>query len=508
MKKGFTLVELIAVVVILGIILVIAVPKITDVINNAKINAVIKNEEMLIRATRNYLVSNNEKLPTEIGGTEEVTLEQLQTEELIQTIKSPFINGNCSGYVLITNIGNNKYDYTPHLNCVDPERGGAEADGLVLHYKFDDFQEYTENVVLNTNLNTGWSKNYQTNIIFNEIEPPVGVNSPTVGFDRGHNAGYWYSYGDYAPKIPGRTYTVSLYVKTLDSNFRINFYTADNSEIGRYWSEYITVPNDGKWHRLEWNSFTNPVNSESDSLSFNFSYNGSIGEPNTRTWFCAPQMEEKPYATPFVDGIREGIVTDYSAKNNHSILESSNTPRWLEESKIGKGSYEFNGINKFINAGNSNDLILSNGGSISAWINMSSWGGSSWSNTIVGKGYSSWTNHHYILFKHSNTNRLHLSVSNGSSALASNGPQTPNLELNKWYHIVATWNHQYKCIYYDGVLSECKSSSIMPINESAPISIGKTGNNGYYFNGLIDEVKIYNRALTAEEIKWIYNMSK
>ncbi len=90
--SGFTLVELIAVIVILGIILVIAVSRITDIINTAKINAFINNEEMLIRATKNYLVSNNEKMPTEIGNTEEVTLQQLQTEELIQPIKSPFIN--------------------------------------------------------------------------------------------------------------------------------------------------------------------------------------------------------------------------------------------------------------------------------------------------------------------------------------------------------------------------------------------------------------------------------
>ncbi len=134
---GFTLVELIAVVVILGIILVIAVPKITDVINNTKINAVIKNEEMLIRAVKNYLVSNNEKMPTEIGSTEEVTLEQLQTEELIQTITSPFINDNCNGYVLITKTDETNFDYTPHLNCVDPERGSAEADGLVGYWKLD-----------------------------------------------------------------------------------------------------------------------------------------------------------------------------------------------------------------------------------------------------------------------------------------------------------------------------------------------------------------------------------
>ena len=57
---------------------------------------------------------------------------------------------------------------------------------------------------------------------------------------------------------------------TLDSNFRICFYTADNVETGRYWSEYITVPNDGNWHRVVWNSFTNPSNSQSNSLSFHF----------------------------------------------------------------------------------------------------------------------------------------------------------------------------------------------------------------------------------------------
>ena len=133
----------------------------------------------------------------------------------------------------------------------------------------------TTNVVTNTNLDTGWSKDYQSSIVFNEIEPPVGINSPTVGFNRGNTSGYWYSYGDYAPQDPNVTYTVSMYVKTLDSNFNINYYTADNSETGRVWGPYINVPNNGNWNRIVWPSFQNPSNSQSDSLSFNFSYNKS-----------------------------------------------------------------------------------------------------------------------------------------------------------------------------------------------------------------------------------------
>lgn len=77
---------------------------------------------------------------------------------------------------------------------------------LILHYSFDELSVPTTNVVTNTDLNTGWSQNYQSNIVFNEIAPPVGINSPTVGFNRGKASGYWYSYGDYAPQIPGKTY--------------------------------------------------------------------------------------------------------------------------------------------------------------------------------------------------------------------------------------------------------------------------------------------------------------
>ena len=47
-KKGFTLVELLAVIVILAIILVIAVPKIMDTIENAKLGAIESTARLII----------------------------------------------------------------------------------------------------------------------------------------------------------------------------------------------------------------------------------------------------------------------------------------------------------------------------------------------------------------------------------------------------------------------------------------------------------------------------
>lgn len=171
-------------------------------------------------------------------------------------------------------------------------------------------EEGTTNVVTNTNLNTGWSQGYCAGILWNDISPPDNIISSVVSFydaDTDKSA-YWYSYGNYSPQVPNTVYTVSMYIKTNDSNFRIAFYTADNSELGRYWGEVIIVPNDGNWHRVAWNSFLNPANSQSDSLSFHFNFGNAQGE-SQRTWFCAPQMEAKDHATPFTVGTRaEGRV--------------------------------------------------------------------------------------------------------------------------------------------------------------------------------------------------------
>ncbi|WP_105618476.1 hypothetical protein [Vallitalea okinawensis] len=165
-------------------------------------------------------------------------------------------------------------------------------------------EDATTNIVTNTDLKTGWSTGYLTDIKYNDIAPPVGISSNVISFiDANDQSGYLYCYGNYAPQVPNTTYTVSMWIKTLDSNFRIKFYTADNSETGRYSSEYIKVPNDGKWHKIIWNSFLNPGDSQSDSLSFHFYFGNPQGDLQ-RTWFCCPQMEAKAFATLSVEGSR------------------------------------------------------------------------------------------------------------------------------------------------------------------------------------------------------------
>jgi len=83
-------------------------------------------------------------------------------------------------------------------------------------------------------------------------------------------------------------------------------------------------------------------------------------------------------------------------------------------------------------------------------------------------------------------------------------------ELNKWYFVCSVFRANYVGLYVNG--EEIKSDDWgegIGTSVSRDVFVGKTvwayfAGNEKYFNGIIDEVRIYNRALREEEIKWLY----
>jgi len=65
-------------------------------------------------------------------------------------------------------------------------------------------------------------------------------------------------------------------------------------------------------------------------------------------------------------------------------------------------------------------------------------------------------------------------------------------------------------MYVDGVLNEGSQTGTGPlnVNSTTNINIGKYNYGVSYFNGQLDEVRIYNTALTAAQISTLYNQSK
>jgi hypothetical protein len=390
-------------------------------------------------------------------------------------------------------------------------KGGPKIidDNLVVCLDAHDAKSYagesTTNVVTYTNLNTGWSKVYQSNITYDEIDPPDGITSQVVGHTRGSNSGYWYSYGDYAPQVPNTVYTVSMYVKTLDSNFSIRFYTADNSETGRVWGSSITVPNDGKWHRIVWNSFTNPSNSQSDSLSFNFFYAGAIDAASTKTWFCAPQMEAKSYQTPFVAGSRSatnGWVDRTTNNNDGTLVNGVNTG--VSHYRDGQvimpvaNSYlDFDGTNDYITISSLLNQEAINGSTtktIILWLKADSYGAMMPFST----GQNGNDRIYYWTQNSLNTWRIgDYTSTSGHSTLPSAGT---------WFCTAIVINGLSVTGYLNGTQDYTGAYSAFTTHEYAVL--GRHGTGSYYYDGKIGKVSVYNNALTAAEVLSNYNATK
>ena len=82
---------------------------------------------------------------------------------------------------------------------------------------------------------------------------------------------------------------------------------------------------------------------------------------------------------------------------------------------------------------------------------------------------------------------------------------TTGLTLDTWHHVAATYDGSAVKIYINGVLDISTPKSSVPATNTQPLLFGAgRDNNQFFFQGLIDEVEVFNRALSAAEIRAIF----
>ena len=82
---------------------------------------------------------------------------------------------------------------------------------------------------------------------------------------------------------------------------------------------------------------------------------------------------------------------------------------------------------------------------------------------------------------------------------------TTGLTLNQWHHLAATYDGAEVNIYINGSLDVSDPTAVTPATNTKPLVFGSLGDNSRFFQGLIDEVEIFNRALSAAEIRAIFD---
>ena len=185
-----------------------------------------------------------------------------------------------------------------------------------------------------------------------------------------------------------------------------------------------------------------------------------------------------------------GNANDYSGNNNHGTNNGATITSGIRGS-----AYSFNGSSSYIRANN----ILSQGSpfSISFWTKV--FGTSTQclgcTRTATGNGMS--------IFIISNKIRF------DTDHQWTTGYTVPR---NEWIHITLTQDHSGKRLYVNSLLEDSTSSTGSMSNLSSIFQIGASHSNGSnlgnYLDGIVCDYRIYNRALSSEEIKILYNVTK
>ncbi len=219
------------------------------------------------------------------------------------------------------------------------------------------------------------------------------------------------------------------------------------------------------------------------------------------------------------DNDAEGKVIDSSVNQNHG--ESSGVT--YEPGVVGSAAY-FDGVNSKIIIPNTPKSITNlKSGTISCWFKFENIGGQVLPILYLGKATSGRPNHSMVIeVGHDrgdpSNRRLYLTTIVGRGAnfcVDSNY----NLKDDRWYHYVAVVSESGNTIYIDGKEHQGRRYNLgsnssyttffndVPTKELLSIGYGKYSQEDpfYSFKGYIDELEIYDRALTKQEIKALYD---
>jgi len=190
------------------------------------------------------------------------------------------------------------------------------------------------------------------------------------------------------------------------------------------------------------------------------------------------------------------MVRDSTTNANHGQLRGD--PQWVDG--IIAGALQFDGVGDYVEVPHDPVLTLEGPVTVSVWINAERHtgpGGADWQG-ILAKGGAPRL---YSLYTYTN-GTLHFSTGPSGAYIGSNSAGL--VPLNEWVHAAVVLNNGHFYFINGEPAGQGGQGAMAVGGGTAPLTIGKT-NEANEFLGMIDDVRLYDRALTNQQVNDIFN---
>ena len=193
---------------------------------------------------------------------------------------------------------------------------------------------------------------------------------------------------------------------------------------------------------------------------------------------------------------------DRSGQGNNGVLKNMATSTARKAGKIGQ-ALDFDGVDDYADIGTFD--VSGSGITIAAWVKADSFS-SAIDTRFISKANSTDAQDHYWMLGQTNSggDKLRFRLKAGGSTqtlIASSG----DLPINTWFHAIATYDGSTMRLYKDGIeVGSVAKSGTIDTDTTIPANIGRNPDGSNHMDGAMDDVRIYNRALTVSDIQALY----
>jgi len=154
----------------------------------------------------------------------------------------------------------------------------------------------------------------------------------------------------------------------------------------------------------------------------------------------------------------------------------------------------FDGVNDWVNVPHAADLSLTAGGTVEAWVQPTAAGG--WRTAVLKEKPGDLA---YSLYANDDQNRASAFLRIGSTYPEARTSSA--LPLNAWTHLAMTWDGSTMRMFVNGGQAGSSTASGAITTSTGPLRFGGNGVWAEWFKGKLDDIRIYDRALSAAEIQ-------